>query len=250
MKRVLFVATVAALLLTPMVASASLGQRAPVQVRVVTWKGEILADRPVTARTTTVPTSSRALCFGGKPTNGKRVLEGPTALGALQRATAGVSGLRPLLLTNAFDFGLGVCAVGRHAPVDEEWWALSVNGALSSTGGDSTFLKGGDRVLWYLDRSFNSPMPEELRLIAPSSVPRGGSTTLRVLAYDGQGKSRPAPGIRVFVGPDLAGETDAAGRLTVRITNSTRLVARLPGLIPSNRVAVKVEAAGRAAARR
>lgn len=249
MKRSLLVTLVAALLLAP-AAPASTGQKAPVQVRVVTWQGKILVDRPVVAQTTTVPTSRKALCFGGEPSNGRRTLRGTTAMGALQRATAGFPDLRPLLLTNAFDFGLGLCAVGRYEPQGEEWWALSVNGALSSTGGDSTFLKRSDRVLWYLDRSFSSPMPSELRLIAPSSVGRDDFATVRVLAYDGQGKARPAGGVRVFVGPDLAGETDSSGRIQTRITRKTRLVARSPGLIPSNRVVVKVEATKRRVSRR
>lgn len=227
-----------------------MSQKASVEVRVVDWRGEILVDRSVEAQTTSVPTSSKALCFGGTPTNGFRVLEGTTALGALQRATAGIPDLRPLLLTNAFDFGIGVCAVGRYAPVGEEWWALRVNGALATTGGDSTFLKSGDRALWYLDQSYSAPMPDELRLIAPSVATKGSQVTARVFAYDDAGRSRPAAGVRVFVGANLAGTTDDSGRLRVRIESTTRLVARLAGLIPSNRIPVEVVAPKRQDAKR
>lgn len=256
--KVKFVAAlVAAATLAPVVAgpvSISQGkqatQKAPVEVRLVNWEGEILADRSVEAQTTSVPTSSRATCFGGTPTNGTRILEGTTALGALQRATSGISGLRPLLLTNAFDFGIGVCAVGRYAPEGEEWWALRVNGALATTGGDSTFLESGDRVLWYLDRSYNAPMPDELRLVAPAVAGKGSQATVRVIAYDVAGRSRPAAGVRVFVGASLAGTTDRSGRIKVRIDSATRLVARLAGFIPSNRVAVDVRAPRRQKAAR
>lgn len=241
MKKKLIAAVVAALtLLAGSGSMASANQKAEVDVRVVTWKGEILVDRSVVAQTTTVPTSSNALCFGGTPTDGSKTIAGTSALGALQRATVGVPDLRPLLLTNAFDFGLGLCAVGQYAPVSEEWWALKVNGVLASTGGDSTFLKAGDRVLWYLDRSYNAPIPEELRLRAPASVRKGSVAAVRVLAVDGEGRSRPATGVRVFSGPDLAGTTDSAGRIGVRIDGSTRLVARLGGLIPSNRLVVGI----------
>lgn len=251
MKKKLIAAAVAAFALVPAtVAPASTDSKAPVEVRVVTWKRDILVDRPVVAQTTTVPTSSRALCFGGSPTNGSRTITGTSALGVLQRATAGVSGLRPLLLTNAFDFGLGLCAVGRYAPTGEEWWALKVNGTLATSGGDTTFLKAGDRVLWYLDRSYNAPTPDELRLIAPGSVRRGALATVRVLAYDGAGKSRPADGVLVFVGPDLAGTTDASGRLRVRIRSTSRLVARASDSIPSNRSVVEVPTQKRLKARR
>lgn len=251
MKLKLVVAAVAAFALlsgaTPM---AHGNGKASVEVRVVTWKGEILVDRPIVAQTTTVPTSSKALCFGGTPTDGTRTITGTSALGALQRATAGVAELRPLLLTNAFDFGLGVCAVGKYEPVAEEWWALKVNGTLAMTGGDSTFLKAGDRVLWYLDRSYSAPIPDELRLLAPASVRSGSVATVRVLAFDGEGRSRPAVGVRVFAGPDLAGTTDSAGRIGVRVNQPIRLVARSSGLIPSNRSLVEVAKPSRQRAER
>jgi hypothetical protein len=250
-KKMFIVAVLAAIALAPVsVAGASTDLKAPVEVRVITWKGVILVDRSVVAQTTAVPTSSKALCFGGTPTDGSKVLKGTTALGALQRATVGVQGLRPLLLTNAFDFGLGVCAVGSFAPQGEEWWALKVNGTLATTGGDSTFLKAGDRVLWYLDRSYSAPMPDELRLIVPTSARKGALVNARVLALDGEGRSRPASGARVYVGPDLAGTTDASGRIAVRIPATTRLVARLAGSIPSNRSVVEVPTPKRQKARR
>ena len=250
MKKEFFAATLAALFMASAAAQASPSAKAPVDVRVVTWKGEILADGALVAQTTSVPTSSKALCFGGTPTDGFRRLPGTTALGALQRATQGIRDLRPLLLTNAFDFGLGVCAVGKFAPAGEEWWALTVNGALATTGGDTTLLKAGDEVLWYMDRSYSQPMPDELRLIAPRVVRKGASATVRVLAYDATGKSRPAEGVRVFVGADIAGTTDTSGRIRVRIDSTRRLVARIAGSIPSNREVVEALAPKRRQARR
>lgn len=214
-----------------------------VGVRVVTWKGEILVDRQVPTGTTTVPTSNRATCFGGSPTDGSKILKGTTALGALHRATVGVPELRPLLLTNAFDFGIGVCAIGRYAPEGEEWWALKVNGVLATTGGDSTFLEPGDTALWYLDQSYSAPMPDELRLTAPEVVRQGAVVTARVQAVDGSGRSRPAPGARVFLGADLAGTADSTGRVAIRIRAASRLVARLPGHIPSNRLPIETRSA-------
>lgn len=246
-----FAAALALLVVGPVAsAQASPTAKAPVDVRVVNWKGEILADRAVVAQTTSVPTSSKALCFGGTPTDGFRRLPGTTALGALQRATQGIRDLRPLLLTNAFDFGLGLCAVGKFAPAGEEWWALKVNGALATTGGDTTLLKAGDEVLWYMDRSYSQPMPEELRLIAPRAVRKGASATVRVLAYDATGKSRAAEGVRVFVGANLAGTTNASGRIRVRIDSTRRLVARIAGSIPSNREVVEALKPKRRQARR
>lgn len=241
--KIKFLAVMAMAFVVAFASSGGPARASTVSVRVVTWQGEILVDRPVPVGSTTVPTSSRATCFGGSPTDGSRTLKGTTALGALQRATVGVPELRPLLLTNAFDFGLGVCAIGRYAPAGEEWWALKVNGVLATTGGDTTFLESGDSTLWYLDRSYSAAMPDELKLTAPGVTRPGAQVTARVTALDGSGRARPAPGARVFLGPDQVGTTDLSGRITVRIRSSARLVARLPGLIPSNRVPVLVRAA-------
>lgn len=216
--------------------------KVPVEVRVVTFRGEILAQRSVRTGTTTVETSRRATCLGGKPTDDRKRVEGATALGALVDLGRRTSRLDPLLLSGAFDFGIGLCGVGRAVATGKQWWALKVNGKLATTGGDTTRLERDDRVLWYLDRSYEKSMPDELRLSAAGSSSRS-ALRVRVQALNSEGKSSPAGGAKVYLGGRQVGTTDRGGRVSVRVPNGARgsesLVARLPGHIPSNRVEVE-----------
>lgn len=210
----------------------------PVSVRAVTWTGEILFDREVRARTVSVPTSRRATCLGGTPSDGSATVPGATALGALHLAATARKPRRPLLLSNAFDFGLGVCAVGRRVAVGEQWWELSVNHEPSSLGGEGTKLKAGDEVLWYLSETYNATSPDELHLRVPASVVAGRPFTVKVRAFDDQGRARPVEGARLPV-PGSA-LTDARGETRLTLRSSRRLVARATGLIPSGREFVRV----------
>ena len=223
-------------------AGASAEENVRVQVRVVTHEGRIVADRYLVTGSTEVPTSARATCFGGSPTNGSRLVEGATALGALTELSRRVSRLRPLLVTNAFDFGLGLCSAGDHLPSGEEWWALKVNGVASSTGGDTTFLGDGDDVLWFLAATWTAPLREELRLEAPARPDGRGLVRVTVRAAAADGSASPVAGARVYAGRSLAGTTNGKGRLAIRpgrnAGRNLRLVARLGGYIPSNRAVV------------
>ena len=210
----------------------------PVQVRAVTWQGKILLDRTVRTGTTTVPTSARADCFGGSPSNGSVRIPGATALGALHDAQAKRKPRRPLLLTNAFDFGLGVCGVGGAVAEGEEWWELSHNHGPSSLGGEGTKLRKADTVLWYLAESFNEASPDELYLDAPRSVRRNRSFRVRVTAFNDKGRARPVKGARLS--RPGSPKTNARGYARIRIGARTRLVARARGLIVSNREVVRV----------
>jgi hypothetical protein len=118
---------------------------------------------------------------------------------------------------------------------------LKVNGRFSSTGGDSTTLKKGDRVLWYLDRSYAKPFPGELRLSVTGGSARS-SLEVRVVSLDGVGERSPVAGAKVFAGGVDVARTDRLGRATLRVPTRGRkrvsVVARLGGNIPSNRVRV------------
>src|SRR5258705_10767081 len=88
--------------------------KVPVGLRVVGGGGKILAEETLKTGTISVPTSPKATCFGkGTGGSGKAVkIKGATALGLLGQAAKSTSALKPLLLTDAFDFGLGICRVG------------------------------------------------------------------------------------------------------------------------------------------
>jgi hypothetical protein len=218
-------------------AGASTG-KVPVTVRAVTWKGEILFDREVRAGTTRVPTSRRATCLGGTPSNGSVTVPGATALGALQQAAQARKPRLPLLLTNAFDFGLGVCGIGNRVAAGEQWWELTVNHRPSTLGGEGTKLEPGDEVLWYLSETFNETSPDELHLVAPETAVAGRPFTVRVLAYNDRGRPRPVEGARVPVAGSAL--TDARGETRITLRSSRQLVARATSLIPSGREMVRV----------
>ncbi len=198
---------------------------------------KVLADKILQTGTTVVPTSPRATCFGAdKGGSGKNArVAGATALGLLVQGARSTRPLRPLLVTDAFSFGLGLCAVGGHVPSGEGYWQLRVNHAVPSVGGDSVKLKSGDEVLWYLTTSL--PGPRELSLMAPGHVRAGAPFRVRVLSYDEKGKRRPAAGVKVS---GASGRTNAKGYATVTLRRPVRLIARDGADIPSNRVPICV----------
>lgn len=228
----------ALLMLIPATQQAQAATGIPVHVRAVTFSGQILIDRTVRTGTTTVPTSAGAGCLGGTPTAGTKRIEGPTALGALHTAARLSQPRQPLLISNAFDFGLGLCGVGKATAGGEQWWELTHNNKPSMLGGEGTKLKAGDKVLWYLSETYNLPSPDHLALVAPETTKKDRWTRVRVLAFDDTGKRRPVSGAVLNV--DGASPTDAAGYTRVRLSQRARIVARAGGYIPSNRAVVKV----------
>ncbi len=232
----LFLGLLGLILVSGIAPSAAAAGKVPVHVRAVTWEGKIVIDRTVKTGTTSVPTSSKAACFGGSPSNGLKLIPGATALGALQDAQAQRKPRRPLLITNAFDFGLGICGVGGAVAEGEEWWELTHNHKPSSLGGEGTVLEKNDTVLWFLAESFNRASPDELYLKAPKKVRRDSSFRVRVMAFDDQGRKRPVEGARLSIG----GRTNAAGYTRVKLKKKTRFVARAEGLIVSNRAVVRI----------
>jgi len=212
--------------------------KVPVDLRVVAG-GKTLAEAAGRTGTTSVPTSRKATCFGkGTAGSGKAVtIEGATALGLLGEAAKSTAALRPLLLTDAFDFGLGICGVGGYKATSKLSWYLKVNHKNPELGGDQVKLKSGDEVLWALEPY---PYPNELSLVAPEEAAAGVPFTVRVFSYDDKGKRKPARGVGVSAGEGLVPRTDSEGRATVTLSEPTTLVATHGKDIPSNQVAVCV----------
>jgi hypothetical protein len=204
--------------------------KVPVGLRVVGGGGKVLAEEALKTGTTSVPTSSKATCFGkGTGGSGKAVkIKGATALGLLGQAAKSTSALKPLLLTDAFDFGLGICSVGGYSATSKLSWYLKVNHKNPELGGEAVKLKAGDEVLWALAAY---PYPKELSLVAPFSAHPGEPFQVSVFSYDDKGKKKPASGATVT---GASGPTDAAGHATVTLSEGATLVARRGKDIPSN----------------
>jgi|SRR5881394_725413 len=210
--------------------SPAAAAKVPAQLRVVGGGGKVLTEQALKTGTTSVPTSPKATCFGkGTAGSGKSAtIKGATALGLLGQAAKSTSALKPLLLTDAFDFGLGICGVGGYKATAKLSWYLKVNHKNPELGGDAVKLQAGDEVLWALEAY---PYPKELSLVTPFSAHPGEPFQVSVFSYDDKGKRRPAGGAAVT---GASGPTDAAGHAMVTLSEATALVARRGKDIPSN----------------
>jgi hypothetical protein len=233
---------------------ATAGASKPADLRVVDSSGETLAEHSQYTGKTRIRARKRADCFGdGTGGSGDRVkVPRATALGIAHDAGKWDRDIKPTLITDAFDFGLGVCGFGRAVAPQTGYWYLKINGVGSRVGGDQARLKSGDRVVWYLIEDFNDPIPAELMVRAPART-TSSEFTVRVWSYTDDGSRVAAEGATVT---GAGAPTDADGRTTVaaRVTNSggaaaeVRVRATMPGAIPSNLattcVAEKLSACG------
>jgi hypothetical protein len=196
------------------------GKGALVYLRVVGKGGKVLTEENLLATTTAIKTSPKATCFGaGTGGSGKSVtVKGATPLGALAQASKSTASLRPLLVTDAFDFGLGICGVGSSKVSGKASWYLKVNHKGATVGGDAIKLKAGDQVLWDLAPSY--PYPNELALEAPPSADSGVPFTVHVFSYDEKGKRKPVAGAKISGIPN-GPVTGADGSATVTLNPAT-----------------------------
>jgi len=206
------------------------------ELRVVGSGSKVLAEKPIATATTTVKTSPKAECFGkGSGGSGDPVsIKGNTAMGLLARASTQVASLRPLLISDSFDFGLALCGVGKSVAKGSSSWYLKVNHKSLSVGGDVAKIHPGDEVLYALVKT-EAPSykyPEELVLTGPNTAKPGMPFTVRVFSYDEKGKSKPAAGVKVTGASEPTG---VDGRTTVTLSKPAQLAATAAGEIPSAR---------------
>jgi hypothetical protein len=208
-------------------------------LRVVGSGGKVLAEKTVPSANVSVKTSPKATCFGpGSGGSGEDAqLKGNTAMGLLASGAKTIAALRPLLISDHFDFGLALCGIGGNVAKGSSSWYLKINHKSLSVGGDAAKIKAGDEVLWALAKT-EAPdykYPDELVLSAPDSALGGKSFTVRVWAYDEKGRKSPQAGAKVT---GAGKPTGADGRTTVTLSKSAKLIARATGEIPSAREAV------------
>jgi hypothetical protein len=200
----------------------------PVDLRVVAPTGASLTDQIQYTGTTRIKTDRKADCFGeGNEGSGKRVkVRGATPLGAVADATAVERRLRPLSVTDAFDFGLGVCGIGGFdfEATDTSFWYFKVDHVNPQVGADQVTLERGDDVLWYLTPTFES-LPFELVLEAPASARPDQPFNVRVLQYADDGTRSPAEGVTVT---GAAEPTAANGIASVTLSDDERIRASRP----------------------
>ena len=233
-------------LATPPLAGATTGA----DLRVITQDGRELADVRQFTDTANIPTSPQAKCFfGGVGGSGKpKTIQGPTALGIAVDASASVPSLNPILVTDEFSFGLGICGFGGVSSSASNFWQVRVNHFALQVGGDQVFLGGGDNVLWALvpaptcdpNPPFTcQPTIPELELEAPARAQPGQPFAVKVIEYSDAGVAKPAAGVAVT---GAAQPTDANGATTVTLANSETLVGTRSNAISSQQLRVCVSA--------
>jgi hypothetical protein len=208
-------------------------------LRVVDSNGRTLAQQTqYTGGAVKVKSDKSADCFGdGTGGSGKRVtIPRLTALAQLADAGRSDRAVRPLSISDHFDFGLALCGIGRAEAPQTGFWRLKRNHVDTEAGGDQTAVKAGDEVLWYLVEDFSAPRADELALKAPSAARAGGEITAKVVTYDEAGGRKPAKGVTV-AGADAP--TDAKGKVTIDADEPMlELTATAENAIPSNTVFV------------
>ncbi|HET6998214.1 MAG TPA: hypothetical protein VFI03_06455 [Solirubrobacterales bacterium] len=219
-----------ALILSLSLTASALAKGVSANLRVVGKAGKILSEQTLSTGTTKIKTSKQAKCFGPENAgSGKSVtVKGATAMGLLAQASKSTAALRPLLVTDAFDFGLGICGVGGNVVSGKASWYLKVNHKGATVGGDAVKLKPGDEVLWDLAPSY--PYPNELALVAPDTALAGTPFEVQVFSYDERGKRKPVAGASVT---GAAAPTGADGKTSVTMTVPGPLQAKHGKDIPS-----------------
>jgi len=205
----------------------------PADFRVVNSSGKSLADGTQYAGPVTIKTSKKADCFGeGTGGSGGKVdIPGTTALGQVAEGGAAFPGVDPLSVTDAFDFGLGLCGIGKAVAPSTGYWYLKVNHVASLTGGDQTAVGKNDEILWYLISDFSEPTPDEL-FLKTSGSQSGEQVDVKVVSYADDGTKSAAEGATVTGAEE---PTDAQGVTTVTLGDGvTSIRATRSGSIPSN----------------
>ncbi len=229
-----------ALALSLSISAGAAAKGVSASLRVVGKGGKVLTEQTLSTGTTKIKTSKSANCFGaGTAGSGRSVtVKGATALGLLSQAATSTASLRPLLVTDAFDFGLGICGVGGNVVKGKSSWYLKVNHKGAQVSGDAVKLHAGDEVLWDLAPSY--PYPNELALEAPESATAGAPFQVRVFSYDEKGKRKPVAGASVT---GASGPTGSDGKATVTLSAPSHLSASHGKEIPAAAVAICIAGA-------
>jgi hypothetical protein len=192
--------------------SATQAATVPAELRVTAAGKNLEGGTTYLTDTTRFKTDSRPQCGGSGDV---KTVPGPTALGILGSGVAVNSKLRPVGVTDKFEFALALCSAGSYIGWQDAYWLYKVNHKAPDVGADQYALEPGDSVLWYfVDPSEKSNTgSSELVVTAPARATPGEPFAVRVWAYDFKGDRIPAAGATVTA--DGVSTTDAQGRATV-----------------------------------
>src|SRR5688500_17674547 len=125
-------------------------------------------------------------------------LSGPTALGLLIQAADWTRDLRPVQISDEFDFGLLVCGLGDVESSDNAVWLDKVDHVAPEIGADQFPIdRSHEEVLWYFFNSATGANTgNELELDLSDNVVQAGTPVeATVREYDATGQATPAAGV-------------------------------------------------------
>ena len=141
-------------------------------------------------------------------------IDSPSALGLLIQAADFTRALRPVQISDEFDFGKFVCGVGAFEGSDTAYWSYKVDHVLPEIGADQFPLnRSQHEVLWYFTNGASNS-GDELELTLSDNVVKAGKPVgVSVKSYDVNGTASPAAGVTLQGAGDVM--TDANGEATL-----------------------------------
>jgi len=125
-------------------------------------------------------------------------IDGPSALGLLIQAADFTRGLRPVQISDEFEFGKFVCGVGGYEGNDTAYWLYKVDHVAPEVGGDQFPIdRSHEEVLWYFVNGTKNSGNELELILGDQVVQAGEKVEVTVREYDGNGKASPARGVRL-----------------------------------------------------
>ena len=216
--------TVSACAIAAFAAAVPAAEAKPVaaELRVQAEQKTLVSGQTYLTDTTGITTDPSDSCGGSGEA---KTVDGPSALGLLIDAAGVNRALRPLGISDEFDFGLLVCSIGGVESDDTAFWLYKVNHAAPEVGADQRKVRAGDEVLWYFSNTATGRNTgDELALTAPARVRPFTTFDVRVTAYDAEGEATPAVNARVVYGQQRV-TTDAKG--VAEVTSGSGPVLRL-----------------------
>jgi len=154
-------------------------------------------------------------------TGNSYTIDGPSALGLLIQAADFTSALRPVQVSDEFDFGKFVCGIGGFEGSDFDYWSYKVDHVLPEVGADQFPInRSHHEVLWYFVHGTTNTGNELELELSDNIVQAGDPVEVTVRQYDASGAVSPAAGVTL----DGAGDamTDANGKASVVFDQASR----------------------------